>query len=98
MPDLEMVVTSLQSKIEKLVHLHKKLEDDNIKLVIENQQLEQEVERQAGLVKIVEDENKSLLLASVNKRFKNTGSATENKERINELVKEIDKCIALLNK
>lgn len=98
MPDLEMVVTSLQSKIEKLVHLHKKLEDDNIKLVIENQQLAQEVDRHIGLVRIIEDENRSLLLASANGGFKNIGSATESKEKINELVREIDKCIALLNK
>ena len=39
MNELERVVASLQSKIEKLIHLHKKYEEENTLLLFEKNQL-----------------------------------------------------------
>lgn len=98
MADLDMIVTSLQSKIEKLVHLHKKVEDENIKLVLENQDLLKLVEEQERQLKELDEKNRTLTIASALSDIKSIGNATESKLKINELVREIDKCIALLNK
>src|SRR5687767_7529153 len=97
MADLELTLTSLQSKIEKIVHLHKKLQDDYSKVVNEKQQLHKTIEEQRTAISKLEEKNKTIKLAKT-LTDNNENNSTELKYRINELVREIDKCIALLNK
>lgn len=96
MKDLTLISDSLHSKIEKLVHLHSKLKEDNKKILAEKQLLVKKIsEREEALKKLEEDSIKVKLALTLNK---STEQTTDIKLKINELVREIDKCIALLNK
>ena len=96
MKNLSHIVTSLHSKVEKLVHLHKKLQEDYESLAKENTDLIKIIEQQKINTNKLEEKNKVIKLA------KTLSETNENsldiKLKINELVREIDKCIALLNR
>jgi SMC interacting uncharacterized protein involved in chromosome segregation len=96
MRDLTLISKSLHSKIEKLVHLHGKLKDDNKKLLAEKQALVKKAAEYEGAVKKMEEDALKVKLALT--LSKSTEQTTDIKLKINELVREIDKCIALLNK
>jgi len=96
MKDLTLISNSLHSKIEKLVHLHDKLKDDNKKLSSDKLVLVKQVKEQEESIKKLEEGTIKLKLAlTLNK---STEQTTDIKLKINELVREIDKCIALLNR
>ncbi len=97
MNELERVVASLQSKIEKLIHLHKKYEEENTLLLFEKNQLLTNSELQNKHIKELEQLTNELQSAAGLSTALSAGNA-ENKNRINELVKEIDECIALITK
>ena len=97
MNDLERVVASLQSKIEKLIHLHKKQEEDYSRLQLENTKQINSLELQNERISELEQLNKELQ-NSARLSVGNSSNKMENKNKINELVKEIDECIALLTK
>lgn len=97
MNELERVVASLQSKIEKLIHLHKKYEEENTLLLFEKNQLLTNSELQNKHIKELEQLTNELQSAA-GLSTALSASNTENKNRINELVKEIDECIALITK
>jgi len=94
MADLDLTLTSLQSKIEKIVHLHRKLQDDYSKLADENAELRKALEDQKSEINKLEEKNKIIKLA----KTLSENNSTELKYKINELMREIDKSIALLNK
>ncbi len=96
MKDVSLTVESLRSKIEKLVHLHRKGVEDNTKLAKEVEEMRATIEKQKQSIKTLENNNKVIQIA---KSIKETNENPANiKSKINELVREIDKCIALLNK
>ena len=82
MKDLNLIAKGLHAKIEKLVHLQDKLKKENNNLLAEKQEM---------LNQIVHLK----LALTLNK---NTEHRTDIKLKINELVREIDKSIALLNR
>jgi hypothetical protein len=95
MNELHEIVSNLESKAQKLIHLHTKALEDNEKLkrsITEIQEKlsvkEQELEEKHQAVKLA----KSLL------ENNETEKTTDIKLKINELVREIDKSIALLNR
>lgn len=93
--DIALTVNSLQSKIEKLIQFHNRLKDDYSKLSVENEVLIRKVEEQKNRINKLEDSNKVIKLA---KALSGDGvKSPELKNKINELVREIDKSIALLN-
>ena len=96
MNNLTLTVASLHSKVEKLILLHKKLKDDNAKLINEKWELLKTIEDYKNSINKLEGKNKIIKLA------KTISTADENssdiKSIINELVREIDKSIALLNR
>jgi hypothetical protein len=97
MSDLGHTLTSLQSKIEKLVHLHKKAKDDITKIRSEKDELEKVVLEKDVQIAALEEKIKVLKLAkTIN--LTNDQHTTDIKYKINELVREIDKSIALLNR
>ncbi len=97
MNELERVVASLQSKIEKLIHLHKKYEEENTLLLFEKNQLLTNSELQNKHIKELEQLTNELQSAAGLSTALSASNA-ENKNRIHELVKEIDECIALITK
>ena len=96
MIDLKSVVTSLEGKIEKLVDLHHRAKKELSNLKTQNTHLNQTIDQQKQAIKDLEEKSKILKLSkSLTTTNENT---TELKLKINELIREVDKCIALLNK
>lgn len=96
MSELSLTVAGIQSKIEKIAQLHERVKDENFKLVAEKEDLLKTVESKKKMINNLEERTKILRLAKslsgVNE------SSLDTKLKINELVREIDKCIALLNR
>lgn len=96
MSDLKSIATSLENKIEKLVDLHHRTKKELSSLKNENTHLTQTIEQQKKAIKDLEEKGKVLKLSkSLSTTNENT---TELKLKINELIREVDKCISLLNK
>ncbi|MCW3084095.1 MAG: hypothetical protein JWP12_1461 [Bacteroidetes bacterium] len=93
MNDLTPIITDLKGKIETLVKLHQQLKQDNDKLSAENAGLLKTVEEQKATIGSLEKNNQELVQ---NKNEEQNIIITDTKLKINELVQEIDDCIALL--
>ncbi len=90
-----LIVDSLQSKVEKLIIQHKKAKEDIKQLKEENLFLESKLTETKTQIMDLSEQNKVLKLAkSISGK---EGKSTEIKLRINELIREIDKCIAQVN-
>ena len=93
---MKKIVESIESKIKRVITLYEKLKKDKEKLTLENTQLEQKVsDYQLKLKKLQEDLQILKISKSVNiseEELKN------NRQKINKYVREIDRCIELLNK
>lgn len=90
------LITSLNSKIEKLIILHRNLEEEKMRLNAEKQDLLKIINELKNKNSQLEEQNKAIRLA---KDIKEGGESTlDLKLKINELVREIDKCLALLNR
>lgn len=93
--NISLIVSSLQSKVEKLVIQHKKAMEDIKQLKEENGFLRKNMIQEKNKIKELEEKYKVVKLAkSLNQE---NDKSTDIKLKINELVREIDKCIALLN-
>ena len=96
MSDLKSVAASLESKIEKLVALHQRTKKEMSALQNQNTHLNQTIIQHKQTIKDLEEKSKVIKLSkSLSTTNENT---TELKLKINELIREVDKCIALLNK
>ncbi len=96
MSDIKSVSVSLESKVEKLVDLHHRTKKEMSNLTTQNTHLNQTIEQQKQAIKDLEEKSKVLRLS---KSLSTTNENThELKLKINELIREVDKCISLLNK
>lgn len=93
MNDLAPTITDLKGKIEKLVKLHQQLKQENDSLVAEKATLLKTVEDQKATIESLQKNNQEL--EQLKTEEQNT-IITDTKLKINELVQEIDDCIALL--
>ncbi len=93
MNDLTLNITDLKAKIEKLVKLHQELKKDNEQLVADKENLQKTINEQKTLIEALEKNNKEI---EASKTEEQTKIVTDTKVKINELVQEIDDCIALL--
>jgi len=90
------IVEKLQDKILRLVDRYESLKSDNIMLREQNDQLTTQLEESAREIADLSDKYNTL-------KFSKTIEATSGdvhfaKIKINQIVREIDKCIALLNR
>jgi len=96
MSNYSSIITSLNSKIEKLILLHRNLEEDKMRLNAEKQDLLKIIQELKIKNNYLEEQNKAIRMA---KDIKEDGeSSLDLKLKINEMVREIDKCLALLNR
>ncbi|MDF2436740.1 MAG: hypothetical protein K0Q95_1116 [Bacteroidota bacterium] len=93
MNDLAPTITDLKGKIEKLVKLHQQLKQENDSLAAEKVKLLQTVEEQKATIESLQRNNEEL---EQRKSEEQNTIITDTKLKINELVQEIDDCIALL--
>jgi hypothetical protein len=94
MDKVSLIVSGLEYKIKKIVDLHNQTSTENNHLKQEIKELKNIIENQKVIISKTEDKNKVQKIAGVLEQ----GKDNKAKLRINELVREIDKCIALLNK
>lgn len=89
------LISSLEKKVKELVKRYADLKRRNTALETELDELRKTVESQKEVVKNLEDKNKIIKLA---KSLADSNPDTAAmKYKINELVREIDKCIAQMN-
>jgi predicted nuclease with TOPRIM domain len=93
MNDLAPNITDLKGKIEKLVKLHQQLKQENDSLVAEKLDLLKTIEDQKATIEALQKGNQEL---EQKKSEEQNIIITDTKIKINELVQEIDDCIALL--
>lgn len=93
---MKATINRLQNKIERLVSEYQEVKSVNTQLKNKLLSLQDQLEKKRQNVSELKDKNKILKLsASLQGEEQDTQAA---RQRINELVREIDKCIALLNK
>jgi predicted nuclease with TOPRIM domain len=93
MNDLAPTITDLKGKIEKLVKLHQQLKQENDTLASKNAELQKTIEGQKVEIETLQKVNQEL---EQKKTDEQNTIITDTKLKINELVQEIDDCIALL--
>jgi predicted nuclease with TOPRIM domain len=94
MKDLATLVSGIDYKMRKLIEHHQQLRTENEKNAGEIRELKATNGELREKVRQLEEKIKILKLA---KTLENKEGNVEAKLKINELVREIDKCIGLLN-
>jgi predicted RNase H-like nuclease (RuvC/YqgF family) len=95
MQDVPLIISSLEKKVKELVKRYSELKGRNTAMETELTELRKTVDSQKEVVKNLEDKNKIIKLA---KSLADSNPDTAAmKYKINELVREIDKCIAQMN-
>ncbi len=94
MKDLSLLVSNVKQKAEKLAEKHQLLKEENKNLSIKIEEAKKELEDKSQQILELNEKIKLLRLA------KNVDgeSTKEVKLKINEMVREIDKCIAQINR
>lgn len=90
----DAVINELNIKIDKLIKLYISSLEQNRNLESTLAELQTELEKVKGENKALNDKLKTTKVASA---ISGGNGSYEAKMRINQLVREIDKCIALLN-
>ena len=94
MADLSVIVSEIELKLRKLVDAKNKLSVENQRLAEENAALEQENRALRQSAAELQDKiNKSTIVNALD----NEGEIEEGRKLIKDLVKEIDKCVSILN-
>lgn len=96
MSNYSSIITSLNSKIEKLILLHRNLEEEKMRLNAEKQDLLKIIQQLKTKNNYLEEQNKAIRMAK--DMTEEGASSLDLKLKINEMVREIDKCLALLNR
>ncbi|WP_158824952.1 hypothetical protein [Mucilaginibacter lacusdianchii] len=96
MPSVTEQLNFVVEKTERLIELCNALQEENDLLKLENQSLNTALEVSKGKTTDLEEKIRVLKLA---KSFADTNEKSlDIKQKINEFVREIDKCIVLLKK
>ncbi len=98
MNELHEIVGNLESKAQKLIHLHSKALEENEQLRQTNSELLEKIQQKELEFKELEEKHQVLKLAKSLLENQESEKTTDIKLKINELVREIDKSIALLNR
>lgn len=88
----------LEGKIKKLIHLHTSLKTEQSALKLDNEQLTITINKQKEHILQLEEGNKALKLAQALLNNSETEDSAGLKGKINEMIRDIDKCLAILNK
>ena len=95
MQNLSTRLSEIRTKVEKLVEENRLLKNENESMRDRIEGLERTVELQKNTLSELTEQNKLIKLA---KNLNPEDSDTEEiKNKVNELIREIDRCIDLLN-
>ena len=95
MENLNTYISSLAGRVEALAKAHGQLQEENLKLKSKNEEMEQVITEQKNVLSKLEEQNKVVKIAKA--VTDDDEDRKEQRKRLNELVREVDKCIALLN-
>ncbi len=94
MEDLSLLASGVRKKVEKLIEKQSLLTEKNENLLEQIKKVKKELEEKSHHIQELENKVKMLKIAgSVDNE-----STKEVKLKINEMVREIDKCIAQINR
>ncbi|NEN22551.1 hypothetical protein G3O08_03410 [Cryomorpha ignava] len=96
MSEVSKRVLSIKGKLEKIDKRFEKLKQENEELKRGSSDLQRLLDDEKRKTQSVQNEYNRLKLAKT--LVSTSGDKAEMKFRVNELVREIDKCIALLNR
>lgn len=91
-------LSKLQQKVEKLIHLHRSLLLENQRLKTDNERLEVAVQLREREVSDLGEKLKLIRLARQVADPGNDQNSRDLKLKINEYIREIDRCLALINR
>jgi predicted RNase H-like nuclease (RuvC/YqgF family) len=94
MNDAHELISGIEYKVRKLVNLQKENKSENELLLNQNTELKKNIEEQKKIINQLKEEFNKIKLAKSLESMKGSNDA---KLKINELVREIDKCIELLS-
>ena len=90
------ILDGIRHKIQTVKDRMKEQLDENDRLKQQNKDLQKAVRQKESLIEELEQKNQQLSLAK--SIMANSENAHDARIQINRIVREIDKCIALLNK
>jgi len=99
--DKDKIISNLKDKINTLISFFERGKEENIQLFKEKQELIEKISEKDEKIENLEKEIEKLKFASALTGINETGdneAKHEAKIKINRMVREIDKCISLLNK
>lgn len=94
-PQFAAVIIPLKQKIEQLIALHQQADAENAALKNEVEQLRQEINNYKAEQETLEQKIQKLQIAGAYQVSQ--GDTREAKQQIGKLIREIDKCLAMLN-
>jgi polyhydroxyalkanoate synthesis regulator phasin len=95
MDDVVRIVIALDRKVSQLIDFYEK-EKKNVLLLKDTiKRLKEQIKSLETEIEECKESNRKLKLATA---FKSKGDASDAKKFIDELVREIDKCVTLLNR
>ena len=95
MSDVDKLIKQINEKIEKLIKVRHSLIIENENLTNKQKELLQEIDHKNKRLEDLTNKNRNLSIADSIKQLEGNSDV---KLRIDEMVREIDKCIELLNK
>lgn len=94
MDELSVIAESIGNKVKKLIIRNKQFKDKLLKTEEEKASLLEKIEKQAEHISNLEDRFASLQVA----RMLETDDASLARQKVNDLLREIEKCQMLLNR
>lgn len=89
------LIADIQLKLERLVEDRNALQSKLEAMKVENDELKAGIAERDRSIDALKEKNKTQAIA---KSLEDSADRTSAKLKINELVREIDKCVALINK
>ena len=94
---MKNLVENIEKKVSKLIQLYQSVQKEKEEILTENNKLELDLSDKEKTIKRLEEKIK-LLRITKSVGTQDDERNKESRQKINEYVREIDKCIALLNK
>ncbi len=95
MSEIKGRLNEIEEKIRQLIAMQNSLSGQNSLLIEKNEALLSTIEEQEKMIMQLNDKNNYI---KISQSVKQSEGNTDVKNKIDELVREIDKCIGLLNK
>jgi hypothetical protein len=90
------ILEGIKGKIQSVKAMLLEQKDQNQELIVQNEALQKEVQQKQSVINELEEKNQKMAL--VKGILAESETSDDARVRINRIVREIDKCIALLNR